>query len=165
MSFCTEVKNELLNLRLSRCCPPAYTYGFMLFARSFSIKRICLQTANEEVAKGYCKAVFETYGVTPQITKGGRLRPTFVAEALVNYANLMIENGGNLGAIFNASNEVAVHAFLDHKIPFLAIDRIIGETFNRVKYIKNPGLKSLVSTHKKATKVALELVKEESKQW
>ena len=84
---------------------------------------------------------------------------------LVNYANLVIEDGGNLGAIFNASNEVAVHAFLEHKIPFLAIDRIIGETFNNVKYIKNPGLKSLVSTHKKATRVALELVKEESKQW
>ena len=81
---------------------------------------------------------------------------------LVNYANIVIEQGGNMGAIFNASNEVAVHAFLNHKIPFLAIDRIISGTFAQVKYIKNPGLKSLVSTHKQATKVALKLVKEES---
>ena len=82
---------------------------------------------------------------------------------LVNYANIVIEKGGNLGAIFNASNEVAVRAFLSHKIPFLAIDKIIGETFNEVRYIKNPSLKSLVLTHKQATKVALKLVKEISK--
>ena len=102
MSFCTEVKNELLNLRLSRCCPPAFTYGFMLFARSFSIKRICLQTANEEVAKGYCKAVFDAYGVSPQITKGGSLRPTFVAEVKSESDRLKILASHDFGINENA---------------------------------------------------------------
>ncbi|MBQ6847797.1 MAG: DNA-binding protein WhiA [Clostridia bacterium] len=80
MSFCSEVKSELLNLRLSGCCLSAYSYGFMLFGRSFSIKRIALQTASEDVAKGYCNAIFTSYRIKPQITKGGSKRPTFVAE-------------------------------------------------------------------------------------
>ncbi len=80
MSFCTEVKDELLGLRLSGCCKSAYSYGFMLYARSFSIKRIALQTGNENVAKGYCDAVYGSYKIHPQITAGGNLRPTFVAE-------------------------------------------------------------------------------------
>ena len=84
---------------------------------------------------------------------------------LVGLANLVIEKGGNLGATFNASNEVAVHAFLEHKIPFLAIDIIINKTINEIKYIKNPSLKSLLSTHKKATKMARQLVKNEGKLW
>lgn len=80
MSFCSEVKNELLDLRLSGCCKPAYVYGFMLFGRSFSIKRIALQTGSEAVAKGYCDAVYGVYKIKPEITVGGSVRPTFVAE-------------------------------------------------------------------------------------
>lgn len=80
MSFCSDVKNELLELRLSDCCKPAFVYGFMLFGRSFSIKRIALQTGNEAVAKGYRDAVFSLYKIKPEITVGGKVRPTFVAE-------------------------------------------------------------------------------------
>ena len=84
---------------------------------------------------------------------------------LVGLADLVINKGGNLGATFNASNEVAVRAFLDHKIPFLAIDIIIRKTIDEVKYIKNPSLKSLIATHKKATKIAKRLVRNEDKLW
>lgn len=80
MSFCSEVKKELLNLRLSGCCKLAYVYGFMLFGRSFSIKRIALQTGNEDVARGYCEAIGAVYKIRPEITAGGSKRPTFVAE-------------------------------------------------------------------------------------
>lgn len=80
MSFSSDVKKELLGLRLSRCCLSAYCYGFMLFGRSFSIKRIALQTASEEIAKGYCNAVFSVYKIMPTVTTGGNKRPTFVAE-------------------------------------------------------------------------------------
>ena len=80
MSFCFDVKKELLELRLSGCCRPAYVYGFMLFGRSFSIKRIALQTGSEAVAKGYCDAIWGLYKIKPEITVGGNVRPTFVAE-------------------------------------------------------------------------------------
>lgn len=80
MSFCSYVKNELLKIRPSGCCKPSYTYGFMLFGRSFSIKKISIQTGNENVAKGYCDAVFSVYKINPCITQGGSLRPTYKAE-------------------------------------------------------------------------------------
>lgn len=80
MSFCKKVKNELLEIRPSGCCKPAFVYGFMLFGRSFSIRRICLQTGSEEVALGYCNAINTVYGIKPTVTQGGSLRPTFVAE-------------------------------------------------------------------------------------
>lgn len=80
MSFCTDVKNELLKVRPSGCCKPSFTYGFMLFGRSFSIKKICLQTGNENVAKGYGDAVYSLYRIRPEITVGGSVRPTYKAE-------------------------------------------------------------------------------------
>lgn len=80
MSFCSGVKDELLKIRPSSCCKSAYAYGFMLFGRSFSFKRICLQTANQNVAQGYCDTLKSLYGVKPTIKSGGNSRPTFVVQ-------------------------------------------------------------------------------------
>ena len=90
MSFCSGVKDELLKLRLSSCCKSAYAYGFMLFGRSFSFKRICLQTANKNVAQGYCETLLSIYGVKPTIKAGGNSRPTFVAEVISEADRLKI---------------------------------------------------------------------------
>lgn len=90
MSFCSDVKKELLDLRPSNCCKSAYCYGFMLFGRSFSVKRIALQTGDENVAKGYCRAVFNCYRIMPQITVGGNTRPTYVAEIISEADRLKI---------------------------------------------------------------------------
>lgn len=80
MSFCTEVKNELISLRPQNCCRPSFAYGFMLFGRSFSIKKITLQTGNENVARAYCDTVYSVYKIKPTLTVGGSIRPTYKAE-------------------------------------------------------------------------------------
>ena len=80
MSFCSEIKNELSDIKLKFCCKSAMIYGFALFSRSFSAKRICMQTENERAAKCYARLLGEVYGVDVTITKGGGIRPTFVAE-------------------------------------------------------------------------------------
>ena len=90
MSFCSSVKGELLNLRVSGCCLTAYSYGYMLFARAFSIKRIALQTASEEVAKGYCNAIEKRYKIRPEIKVGGNKKPTFIAEVISEADRLKI---------------------------------------------------------------------------
>ena len=79
MSFCSQVKNELSLIRLSGCCKPSYTYGFMLFGRSFSYKKIALQTTNESVCRAYCDAVYSVYKIKPTVTVGGNARPTYKA--------------------------------------------------------------------------------------
>ncbi len=80
MSFCSEVKNELIALRPQGCCRPSFVYGFMLFGRSFSLKRISIQTGSESVARAYCDAVFSVYKIRPEISVGGSARPTYKAE-------------------------------------------------------------------------------------
>lgn len=90
MSFCKEVKNELINIRPSVCCKPSYIYGFMLFGRSFSIKKISLQTNNENVAKEYAEIIKHTYKAQVDITVGGSVRPTYKAEVLSEADRLKI---------------------------------------------------------------------------
>ena len=80
MSFCVKVKNELISIRPSGCCKPSLVYGFMLFGRSFSLKSICLQTANENVAKAYCDLIYSVYKVRPEIKQGGTVKPTYKAD-------------------------------------------------------------------------------------
>ena len=80
MSYCSLVKDELINIRLSGCCKPSYIYGFMLFGRSFSVKRIALQTGHENVAKAYSEIIKHTYKADVEIKCGGNARPTYIAE-------------------------------------------------------------------------------------
>jgi 1-deoxy-D-xylulose-5-phosphate reductoisomerase len=47
----------------------------------------------------------------------------------------VIETGGTSGAIFNAANEVAVEAFLDRRIPFGMIPRLVERALNAVESI------------------------------
>ena len=79
---------------------------------------------------------------------------------IVRYASLVIEKRGNLGAIINASNEIAVNAFLAHKIPFLMIEQIVEKSVNNIKYVKNPSLDELIKCDKKTREYASRLVKE-----
>lgn len=69
----------------------------------------------------------------------------------------VIEAGGTSGAIFNAANEEAVGAFLDQKIPFGQITRLVEETLD-VMEIKQVCCMDDVLT---ADKAAREFVKQQ----
>lgn len=62
---------------------------------------------------------------------------------IVRLAKKVILEKGSLGAVFNAANEEAVYAFLDHKIPFLGIEKIINQCVNEHKIIKKPNYDTL----------------------
>ncbi len=57
-----------------------------------------------------------------------------------------IEKGGNMPAVMNAANEVAVQAFLDGKIGFNRIADIIGESMNTFPHIEKPSLEDYFMT-------------------
>lgn len=57
-----------------------------------------------------------------------------------------IERGGNIPAVMNAANEVAVQAFLDGKIGFNRIADIIGESMNTFPHIEKPSLEDYFMT-------------------
>lgn len=52
--------------------------------------------------------------------------------------------GHSMPTVLNAANEVAVKLFLDGKIKFLDIERIIYEALNEHKLIKNPDLETIL---------------------
>ena len=79
MSFNTDIKNELAKIRPSECCKQPLIYGFLLFSRSFSIKKICMQTENKSSAELYARLLKNVYGADCEITCGGGKRPTYVA--------------------------------------------------------------------------------------
>ena len=56
------------------------------------------------------------------------------------------ERGGNIPAIMNAANEIAVQAFLDEKIKFTQIADIIERAMNTFSYVQNPSLEDYFLT-------------------
>ncbi len=118
MSFCVQVKNELIAIRPLGCCRPSFAYGFMLFGRSFSIKKISLQTANENVAKAYGDAIYSVYKVRPEISRGGKVRATYKAEIASEADRLKILASVDFGVADNAmdrslfSRDCCVQSFI-----------------------------------------------------
>lgn len=79
MSFCSDIKNELSKIRPSDCCKLPLTYGFLLFSRSFSSEKICMQTENIRTAELYKKLLFDCYGAEAEIYTGGGKKTTYRA--------------------------------------------------------------------------------------
>lgn len=102
MSFCKDVKNELAGIKVSECCKLPLAYGFMLFGRSFSVKRISMQTNNRKTAEYYSRLLYGTFGAKAQITEGGSLRPTYKAEVVSEADRLKILAAFNFGIAENS---------------------------------------------------------------
>lgn len=64
------------------------------------------------------------------------------------------ETGGTMPCVLNAANEVAVEAFLQKHLPFLAIPEIIGETMSLHSVITEPSLDDILSADLWAREVA-----------
>ena len=62
--------------------------------------------------------------------------------------------GGTAPAVFNAANEVAVAAFLQNRVPFLAIPRIIEHTLATVKLIEPHTLDQVLAVDAEARRIA-----------
>lgn len=68
------------------------------------------------------------------------------------------ETGGTMGAVLNASNEVAVSAFLNKTIKFLDIVNITKDVMERHKVIQNPTLDDIMKADNWARDIALDII-------
>lgn len=66
----------------------------------------------------------------------------------LKYAYDAIGKGGSMPTVFNAANECAVAKFLDRRIKFLDIYRIIEECMSEHKIIENPDVSQILDTEK-----------------
>lgn len=65
--------------------------------------------------------------------------------------------GGTAPAVFNAANEVAVSAFLDGKIKFSQIARVIAEAVDKITIVSSPSLSDILEADSLARKKAAQL--------
>ena len=69
------------------------------------------------------------------------------------------KKGGNMTAILNGANEVAVDLFLNNKISFLQIEEIIERCLNKFEYKSTVDLDTILDTDKKVRKYVFDLYK------
>ena len=65
-----------------------------------------------------------------------------------------MEKGGNLPCIMNAANEIAVEAFLQDKIGFLAMSDFIETCMSKVSFIQQPSIQDYVQTDEETRRFA-----------
>lgn len=80
MSFSSDVKTELCEIRTPECCKMPLTYGFLLFSRAFSVRDIKMQTENEAAAVLFSRLISEVYSVDCKVTSGGGKKTVYRLE-------------------------------------------------------------------------------------
>ena len=71
-----------------------------------------------------------------------------------------LKKGGNIPAVLNAANEVAVDAFLHHQLAFVNISKVIEEVMTHSEYVDAPSLSDLQYIHFESVSKTKELIKE-----
>jgi 1-deoxy-D-xylulose-5-phosphate reductoisomerase len=87
------------------------------------------------------------------------MRPDFESFPCLSYAYEALKEGGTVPAVLNASNEIAVSAFLDGDIGFNDIPAIINMTVKSHEKKSADSLDSVLEAHQWAMDRAEELIK------
>ena len=70
----------------------------------------------------------------------------------------VMRKGGNLACVMNAANEIAVDAFLNEKISFSGITRVIEKTLEKATFVPEAGLIEYIESDHEARTLALSFV-------
>ena len=84
-------------------------------------------------------------------------RPDFDKFPLLGTAYTAARTGGTAPCVMNAANEIAVAAFLQDKIKFTDIFKIIEKTMEQTPHVKQPGYEDYVATNAAARSIAEQL--------
>lgn len=71
-----------------------------------------------------------------------------------------LKEGGSFPAVLNSANEIAVRSFLESRIPFLKIPKIIEKTLERHQQVINPSLEEILEAKSWAEHCAYSLTGE-----
>ncbi len=69
-----------------------------------------------------------------------------------------LAEGGNMACIMNAANEIANRAFIDDRISFMDISRIIEQTMSHIDKVCDCSLETYLESDRKAREYALKLI-------
>lgn len=99
MSFCSDIKTELTEIKVSRCCMQALTYGLLLFGRAFSAQKISMQSENQAVISLYSALIEKSYDACVKITAGDSKNTTYRAQVSDEIDRLKILASVDFGII------------------------------------------------------------------
>lgn len=99
MSFCSDIKTELCDIRVPRCCIQALTYGLLLFGRAFKPQKISMQSENKSIAKLYSTMIKKNYDANVEITEGNGKNVVYKAEVVDEIDRLKILASVDFGMI------------------------------------------------------------------
>jgi 1-deoxy-D-xylulose-5-phosphate reductoisomerase len=85
-------------------------------------------------------------------------QPFFEKFPCLMMGHAVLEMGGIMPAVLHGADYVAVKAFMENKIGFMDIPRVVEETFKRTKNIQNPSVEQIIEAEKRAQKTALEVL-------
>ena len=84
-------------------------------------------------------------------------RPDFDKFPLLGTAYAAARTGGTAPCVMNAANEIAVAAFLENRIKFTDIFKIIEKTMEKTPHVKQPSYEDYVATNAAARVIAEQL--------
>jgi 1-deoxy-D-xylulose-5-phosphate reductoisomerase len=82
-------------------------------------------------------------------------KPDFKRFPLLEIAYQALREGGNKPCVMNAANETAVAAFLERRIGYSDIYRLIEKALATVPYVRHPTLQDLQETHRETIRKTL----------
>jgi 1-deoxy-D-xylulose-5-phosphate reductoisomerase len=87
----------------------------------------------------------------PRLVLNDRSCFTFSEPDTVKFRNLLlaykaINQGGNMPCVLNAANEMAVNAFLEKRIGFMQISRVVEHALDTTGFMASPDLETLGAT-------------------
>ncbi|MFN6961470.1 MAG: 1-deoxy-D-xylulose-5-phosphate reductoisomerase [Rhodocyclaceae bacterium] len=89
----------------------------------------------------------------PAIARLDFEKPDFERFPCLSLAYRALAAGGNAATVLNAANEVAVAAFLEGRLPFLAISEVIAATLDAVPVEAVPDLPAILAADARARQV------------
>lgn len=91
----------------------------------------------------------DMYGKTLRFEK-----PLFEKFPCLSMGHTVLEMGGIMPAVMHGADHVAVKAFMENKIGFMDIPRVIAATLQKTKNIHNPDINQIIEAEKNAQKTA-----------
>ena len=96
-----------------------------------------------------------------KISKLEFFKPDTTKFRSIQMAKFVLEKQGNSGAVFNASNEVAVEAFLEKRIKFNEIFEVVEKVLDETSYFPIQSLGDVTQTILETKEKSKRLIKEE----
>jgi 1-deoxy-D-xylulose-5-phosphate reductoisomerase len=152
----------LFGLRPNQCAtvlhPQSIVHGIVEFADGGMLAQLCPPSMTFPIQHALLHPIRTTGVEAPlDLSRWCSLEFRPVDEnrfPLLKIARHAMEAGGAAPAIFNAANEIAVAAFLDGRIPFLAISAVVQQTLGLTVQSDPPDLPSVLAADAEARRTA-----------